>query len=359
MFLYRDRNGEFDHINVRPSDIMDARGFPSDSQRSWCDVAEAFGLSVATLDVVRESPEWRDRVEDYIEDRFAGWDSENILADFCKESLCAVEEDEPCEPEPRRFGIELEVVCKYDRYQVHGLLGASGVTCYVGYYDEANAGWKLGTDCTIQIPKSQSKRGYSETMEVVSPPLSGEDGMEEVREVTSVLRHIASTNETCGLHVHVDAGDLTLLQLKNVAKAWLRYQAVINYILPESRRGSENNYCRDNPTECSFEGVASDEDLFDRVSPSRYYKFNMQAYPRHGTLEFRYHGGAIKPKQVEMQILFCVGFVEYFKDVNVDIYEEGDAYLEDLLESIAPKSWRDGRAFKRYWRKRQQLYDAA
>jgi hypothetical protein len=80
---------------------------------------------------------------------------------------------------------------------------------------------------------------------------------------------------------------------------------------------------------------------------SRYYKLNALAFLRHGTLEFRQHGGTMSILRMVNWIIFCVNFIENSRMSPEEIAvfnERKAAYRLDLVASMIsqgdyPASW--------------------
>ena len=53
-----------------------------------------------------------------------------------------------------------------------------------------------------------------------------------------------------------------------------------------------------------------------RIFSTRYLKVNVEAYMRHGTLEFRQHGATVDPQKVLYWIKFVTRIMEFAKTDN-------------------------------------------
>lgn len=102
----------------------------------------------------------------------------------------------------RNFGIEIEAYnCTRERLARE--LTAAGIRVNVERYNHTdhNDHWKLVTDSSLS---------GNNTFELVSPILHGEQGLEELEKVCWVLDLCnAKVNDSCGLHVHMDAAEFT------------------------------------------------------------------------------------------------------------------------------------------------------
>jgi hypothetical protein len=205
----------------------------------------------------------------------------------------------------RRFGIEIETSGLTVSAAV-AAVRACGVRCEdEGYHHEVRDYWKVVLDGSV-----------NDGCEVVSPPLSGNAGLEEVIKVAAALRDAgALPNRSCGLHVHVDASDLDGRTIVNAVRRYARHEATIDTFIPPTRRVS--TWAR------SMRDIAMSFRSFDLavVNPStnsilnafgagRYYKLNLRSLLVHGTLEFRHHGGTIDGIKMANWIMFCVQFIE-------------------------------------------------
>ena len=218
----------------------------------------------------------------------------------------------------RKFGVELECYA-IPPETVAAAIRAVGVECQVEAYNHARrTGWKIVSDASI--------RGVH-PFELVSPPMTGDDGLEQVRKVCGVLRACGvKVNKSTGLHVHHDAADMTLDNLKAVVTMWWKYEDVIQFFLPPSRRN--NFYCapcmpragscgyRWSPTpdpvsgwRTAMNGIRRRED-FQRFENGRYGAVNFDSLWRHGTIEFRAHSGTIDAAKVCAWIALTQWFLE-------------------------------------------------
>lgn len=250
----------------------------------------------------------------------------------------------------RTFGVEVEcyLPANVTRGQLSAALRRVGVRARCETYNHQVApSWKITTD--LSLP--------SNGVEVVSPVLSGEAGIEQVRRVMNAIKALGCTVDVrCGLHVHVYAGDLSLDELKNVAINFVQSETAFDAIMPPSRRGDKNVYIYSNRTGFGgateneqinraidyFKGATSTEDLMRRVSQgsdgtvmgrasslsynravgtpctaaTRYRKLNTESFfpsygrPGYKTLEFRQHGGTVEAGKVTNWVRFCVAFIE-------------------------------------------------
>ena len=133
----------------------------------------------------------------------------------------------------RRFGIEFEVIMKSGCHQDNVItdLRAINIDVTSTYYSHTTNGnntsvWTIKPDASIQ------GNGF----EIVSPVLSGLDGLESVKKVCSVLSRYCTANKSCGMHVHHEAINMSNKAFVNVYKLYSLAQNHIDLLLPKSRR---------------------------------------------------------------------------------------------------------------------------
>lgn len=211
--------------------------------------------------------------------------------------------------ERRTFGVEIEFFFKngMSQYQA-GMFAAkvireAGFDCrFEGYETRTTEHWKIVTDSSV----------HYEGLELVSPVMSGHEGLEELRKVLEALNEAgAQVDSSCGVHVHHDAGDFTLRTFKNLYGLQIRFEDAIDELVAPSRRGDNNRYCRSNDRNLNVLANASSvTEIIDRIYPSRYVKLNCQSYRRIGTIEFRQHQGSTNYKKIAAWIVFTQMMVE-------------------------------------------------
>lgn len=212
----------------------------------------------------------------------------------------------------RQFGIEIECFGISIMRAVE-VISATGIEITEeGYNHATRPHWKVVTDASVR-----------DGFEVVSPILQGNEGLEAVRKVAQALRTAgAKVDRRCGFHVHVNGRDLTGADVLNCIRRYATHEAQIDAFMPSSRRGTNNTYCRamDEVIRAirNVSESASARQVCERVY-ERYFKLNVAAYLRHGTIEFRQHGGTVDYQKMVNWIIFCIAFVEDSRAVTVTI----------------------------------------
>jgi len=202
----------------------------------------------------------------------------------------------------REFGVEIEFCTHADvDWWENKLRSETGIE--VAAYGDFSDGWILTDD------------GSVDGWELVSPILSGDDGLKQVSKMLAAIKNLGGwMDNTCGFHVHVNANDFSNKNILSAVKKYNRNEKRIDKYVSPSR--NSNQYCKS--TTRLLEEINEEIDIssigelywdwFDR-----YYKLNVAAYAKHGTLEFRQHEGSFDIAKVTNWIKFCVRFVEDVK----------------------------------------------
>lgn len=201
----------------------------------------------------------------------------------------------------RKFGVELELIfpSSVGTGAVRAALADAGVTDWDVKYDG-------------------SLRGNG--LEVVSPPLTGEAGLREIDAVCAALTAIGATvNQSCGLHVHHDISDLTIDDVKRVARGWKANANLIDGLVAPSRRAhGSTQYCAGlNDSDMNqIESCTTISDL-RHLSIGRYRSLNLTAYGRYGTIEIRQHQGTCNAEKIKTWVRFGQAIVDSAKQGDI------------------------------------------
>eukprot|EP00587_Corethron_hystrix_P003871 CAMPEP_0113301180 /NCGR_PEP_ID=MMETSP0010_2-20120614/2514_1 /TAXON_ID=216773 ORGANISM="Corethron hystrix, Strain 308" /NCGR_SAMPLE_ID=MMETSP0010_2 /ASSEMBLY_ACC=CAM_ASM_000155 /LENGTH=434 /DNA_ID=CAMNT_0000154755 /DNA_START=23 /DNA_END=1324 /DNA_ORIENTATION=+ /assembly_acc=CAM_ASM_000155 len=234
-------------------------------------------------------------------------------------------------PEGKRDGFTLEHIAE----QLTGI--GPPIVKFRSYTHETTDYWKIVTDSSIDGDSDQEDI----CLELVSPILLGDGGLESLRVVMENVRRLGiGTNATCSFHVHVDCenesklGSLTAL--KRIARRFVQLENAFDLLVSltwdddrvvdknNARRANRNQYCRSNRLAFGqrsnrqrwdlISSVRSKFELVHLINPggNRYYKLNMTNVvnsSRPSTCEFRHHGGVDDLREAEawvrLIILFC------------------------------------------------------
>ncbi len=200
----------------------------------------------------------------------------------------------------RRFGVELELMFPNTRTAagIAAALTDAGIEAGTGGFTSA-AIWRVKSDGSLN---GRGLQGW----EIVSPPLSGPEGLAQVRKVCEVLEGIgAKANHSCGLHVHHEIRDLKPLAIKRLVSSWANNQDLIDgLVAPSRRRGARHQYVGAfRPEELAH--IESLRTFTGYVSGvPRYRNLNLNAFGRYGTIEVRQHQGTVNGEKICSWILF-------------------------------------------------------
>jgi hypothetical protein len=192
-------------------------------------------------------------------------------------------------------------------------LRAKGIDVSTGGRRQSIPTWKVTTDGSIT-----PSRGTG--MEIVSPILKGQNGLDQLKIVCETLREWGGLiNKTCGLHIHFDAENFSMPTWRNLYKNYIICEGTIDSMMPNSRRANNNYYCQ------SIIGNGSRTRAFRKLDNARtvlelsqtmtnrdrYRKVNAESFFRHKSIEFRQHSGTINYEKISNWILFLHGIVSY------------------------------------------------
>lgn len=219
----------------------------------------------------------------------------------------------------RNFGVEIEAY-NCSKQKLAQELTAVGITVRVEGYNHTDSTehWKLVADGSLT---------GNESFELVSPILHGEEGLKDLEKVCWVLELCnVKVNESCGLHIHMDAADFTINTWKNLALGYKRLEKVIDAFMPTSRRN--NRFCEGfaDITEHNIKNAVTICDLRRAFGNDRYHKVNLEAYARHRTVEFRQHSGTTNFVKMSSWIHFLAQLITFA--------EQGEVQARTTLQNI-------------------------
>lgn len=217
----------------------------------------------------------------------------------------------------RKFGIELELVFPrgVTRDRIDSALAAAGCM-----------GFRARTDMSISC---RDGIGW----EIVSPPLQGETGLEQVRTATRVLRELGATaNRSTGMHVHHDVNDLTADQLKNAVISYANNQDILDgLVAPSRRQQAQPTYCR-RLSDGDLQTIRNCTTLeqLKRTGIQRYRTINIASFAKHGTLEFRQHQGTCDFEKIATWISLGQAIIDSSMDAPMSRKDRVTSLVRDL-----------------------------
>ncbi len=203
-------------------------------------------------------------------------------------------------------------------------------------------------------------KGYNRCgVELISPILSGIDGLLQVYRAFKFLHDIdgIDTDASCGFHVHhgVDPKTFNRKELQKLVHIVHCYEEDFYLLIPGDRRNAET--CR--PIEIDVEAFLaacevsynsdelrikqlwySPENRYDKESSknprydkTRYHGLNLHSYWYRSTIEFRYHSSVLKDIDEIMQwIIFTQYLIEMSQGNVPDLcfYTKANKWIETL-----------------------------
>ena len=228
----------------------------------------------------------------------------------------------------QRFGIEIEMtgITRSHAAQIiaeffnttHNHIG-DGYDTYSVYGNDGRR-WKLMRDQSI---RRQAGREYTPrheyAVELVSPICEYRD-IETIQEIVRRLRNGgARVNESCGIHVHVDASSHTPKTLRNLVNIIASKEDLLYKALDVDERRC--NYCKKTDMKfldtlnrkrpqsmCDLSDIWYDgsRDRNFHYHESRYHALNLHSVFTKGTVEFRLFNSTLHAGEVKSYIQLCL-----------------------------------------------------
>jgi hypothetical protein len=156
--------------------------------------------------------------------------------------------------------------------------------------------------------------------EINTAPASGNKFQEQITEICKALKDSQGVvNDSCGLHVHVDARDFTFYDVRKMVQLYAKIEDALFRIVPPGRRAN-TRYCapcgpqyvkdlerhampQDNKKKIMGNVYGGDRHAVRRLSrdkynQARYKALNIHSWLYRGTLESRMHSGTIIAEKI-------------------------------------------------------------
>lgn len=288
-------------------------------------------------------------------------------------------------PDQAQYGIELELSSNSYMTPEYLALELSGDNRYqVRVHDYASGRqttgyWKIVPDSSIVCSQSQPD---CNKFELVSPPLGPGQGFTQIHAILSKVANAnVRVNKSMGFHVHVDVSGFSTPQLVKICQQFVKYEAVMDQLMPHSRRtGSEesNRYFASNRSQVQAmarntrrslnDTLANCQDLHSLVyamngrvdGEGRYFKLNLQnlVTGRQPTIEFRQHSGTFEYEKVRAWIRFCVLLCFNAARLRAPTSFSSTTGLDEQFQALFQFIIKD-RALRDYYKGRMDKHDAA
>ena len=181
-------------------------------------------------------------------------------------------------------------------------------------------------------------------VEIVTSPASGDRWLAMVDGIcTSLKQASADVDSDCGLHVHIDARDFTVDDVKAFLTIYIAIEDALFAMVPPSRR--TNTYCVPcgSKFQAILDGTSVEEVVYGKYwsesqkkSKSggyRYNALNLHSWFYHGTMECRLHPGSTKANKIKAWGVLWALILDAAKD---RVKPQGNPY--EALCEIAKRS---------------------
>lgn len=205
----------------------------------------------------------------------------------------------------------------------------------------------------VNVHDDGSIRGSGAQEFTIGPLPYAQDSFNTIARILKRIRDAGGqVNRSCGLHVHIEVPKQVHQErihasfFKNLLRRYAALENDLDLLVPSSRRSNNNTFCNsvnrlfqvrteiENSIEAFFNGnsnmnwetlgnnherhyreidnlTMSMSNLYSFSDFGRYYKVNITSFIRHGTVEFRHHGGSLNTTKVLAWIRLCYAFVEF------------------------------------------------
>jgi Putative amidoligase enzyme len=184
--------------------------------------------------------------------------------------------------------------------------------------------------------------------EFVSPILQGDEGFQEIRILCDIAdKYDWSVGQSCGLHIHLDARDLSSSEVLQVAYAYRKTYPLWKKFV--NRRRGENSMC--GSPQYSATDIRAMEHAEDFAESCDRFEFvNWRAYLAHGSIEIRIYQGSLNSREICNWIALHTRFVDVVKSLTFN-------EIDSVLGRITRTNWRgltgiiDDTNLLDYWRR--------
>lgn len=229
----------------------------------------------------------------------------------------------------QRFGLEIEFTgitraqaAKAIANELHASESYEGGT-YSTYsiWTEDNRKWKVMSDASI-LPEA-SHGGYAGSehkCEFVTPICTYQD-IETIQGIVRAIRAAGGkVNDSCGLHVHIDASEHTAKSLKNIANIMASKETLLFKALEVKAERAEK-WCKKVEGKLLNDLTKKKPKTLDEVKriwyeggdgsaqhyhSSRYHALNLHSVWQKGTVEFRMFNSTLHAGKVKSYIQLCL-----------------------------------------------------
>ena len=205
---------------------------------------------------------------------------------------------------------------------------------------------------TMEEPSlGNSSWGLEEAAEITTPIMQGERDLNQIQMVTRQLAaHEFMVDPRTGLHVHHEAADLDLSGFKRLAFNHVIAERAFDRLIASDRRGDQNKYALSTRPEGMVDYFLTRLDSVRRIEgisnalflgghSTERPKLNLDAFTKHGTVEFRHHHGTLDDNYVGHWVRLTQAFVDFsthepsLLSVSDGITDPHEAWRESMDDS--------------------------
>lgn len=228
----------------------------------------------------------------------------------------------------QRFGIEIELTGLtrdtaaeiIGRYLKSTPVSLRGLHTHYKIADTQGRYWQVMYDASIEVEAKGGRVNETYGVEVVSP-ICGYADIPDIQEIVRQLRHGgAIANQSCGIHIHVDASPHNARTLRNITNIMASKEDLI-YKALQVEVARKQRYCQ--PVDETFldqlnqkkpkslneiskiwyGGKSRSDKHYDRT---RYHCLNLHSVFQKGTIEFRLFNSTTHAGKVKAYIHLCL-----------------------------------------------------
>lgn len=197
----------------------------------------------------------------------------------------------------RPFSVEIEAVRKYKDvvlpYELSKLKQ--------WFHENVDKRCNVGTDGSVC--STQNNIGHEFRLGI----FRNDTGLSKIKRIVKEIRRVGyRSNNTCGMHVHVDVHDYVAdkFDFTKTFPAFRAFEPVLFNLVNPARL--TNRYCH------KFGACGSGDSNVNRFDQhNRYYAINFAAINKYGSLEYRLFGGSTHPNRVVFYVYLAVRLTDW------------------------------------------------
>lgn len=220
----------------------------------------------------------------------------------------------------RTIGVELEVIAKKEL----GLLKASQLLKQELHRKKFKT-FKYDELVVLKEDGSLSSGGIEINSVIFD---TSPEKFKVLAEIITIVNKYFTTDEKCGLHIHLDAQDLSEEEEKRIYYLYQKLEGVMYSFVHPRRLG--NRYCLPLPKRTKEE--FKNKSFYGLYTKDRYRAVNFTAIDKYGTIEIRVMEGTTNTEKILEWIKFHKALIDYA--IKTDVFEKVNRKSEKLVRDI-------------------------